>query len=236
MLYCWKIYFLANVLNFISAASFCLFYCFKLRCLCKKIFPSFLQQRNLQRSSTRSRHVSAPVAPPPTPPHHPLPPHPQTQANQTPAERLRVFHLKGSFEGPWMFRFPPSGQNCSRATEWRRSRRTDQTRPGRPGPTQQVSKREMGLSLRSAHSSNPVLDTDKLRMDEMMEGRRLIVKSCRSLENWRCWAERGTLHLLLKKEKSDACVGGIRVLEPESVLFLEIFSLLPVLPVFMLYR
>lgn len=39
-----------------------------------------------------------------------------------------------------------------------------------------------------------------------------------------------------KKEKSDACVGGIRVLEPESVLFLEIFSLLPMLPVFMLYR
>lgn len=38
------------------------------------------------------------------------------------------------------------------------------------------------------------------------------------------------------KKKSDACVGGIRVLEPESVLFLEIISLLPVLPVFMLYR
>lgn len=43
------------------------------------------------------------------------------------------------------------------------------------------------------------------------------------------------LRLLQEKEKSSACVGGIRVLEPESVLFLEIISLLTVLPVFMLY-
>jgi len=38
------------------------------------------------------------------------------------------------------------------------------------------------------------------------------------------------------KEKSDACVRGIRVLEPESVLFLEMISLLTMLPFFMLYR
>lgn len=39
-----------------------------------------------------------------------------------------------------------------------------------------------------------------------------------------------------KKEMSKACVGGLRVLEPESVSFLEIISLLPVLSVLMLYR
>ena len=55
--------------------------------------------------------------------------------------------------------------------------------------------------LPCAQLIHPILsrDTDKSRMDEMMEGRRLIVKSRRSLENWRCRAERGTLHLLLKK-------------------------------------
>ena len=39
-----------------------------------------------------------------------------------------------------------------------------------------------------------------------------------------------------EKEMSEACVGGLRVLEPESVSFLEIISLLPVLSVLMLYR
>ena len=51
----------------------------------------------------------------------------------------------------------------------------------------------MGLSLRSAHSSNPVLDTEKLRMDGEKE------THCRSLENWLCWAVGGMLHLLQGK-------------------------------------
>lgn len=141
-----------------------------------------------------------------------------------------------------MYRFPPSGLNCSRATDdgaagrIRRDQRLDRT-----GPTQQVSnqeresEREMGLSLRSAHSSIRVMDTEQLRMNGW-KGGRLIAKSRCSLEDWPRWAERGTLHLLQIKERSDACVGGIWVLEPESVLFLEMISLLTMLPVFMLYR
>lgn len=74
---------------------------------------------------------------------------------------------------------------------------------------------------------HPLLDTQNLRMD--VKGR-----DCRSPENRPRWVERGTLHLLQKK--IDAYVGGIRVLVPESVSFLEIISLLTVLPVFMLYR
>lgn len=41
---------------------------------------------------------------------------------------------------------------------------------------------------------------------------------------------------LLLLIKTDAYDGGIRVLEPESVCFLDFFSLLAMLPVFMLYR
>jgi len=44
-------------------------------------------------------------------------------------------------------------------------------------------------------------------------------------------ARAALLHLLRRREESEACGGGGRwVLEPESVLFLEIISLLPVPP------
>lgn len=62
----------------------------------------FIQQRNPQQSSTPSRHASAPVAPPQTLLHRPLPPHPRTQATQTPAERGGGGRggSKGSRKGP----------------------------------------------------------------------------------------------------------------------------------------
>lgn len=69
-----------------------------------------------------------------------------------------------------------------------------------------------------------------------MERSGVIVKSCRSPGELALLSRARDAPSPATREKSDACVGGIRVLEPESVLFLEIFSLLPMLPVFMLYR
>lgn len=70
--------------------------------------------------------------------------------------------------------------------------------------------------------------THKLRLDELMERRRLIVTFSGELALLGR-ARDAPSPATGKKEKSEACVGGIRVLEPESVLFLEIMSLLPVL-------
>lgn len=149
-------------------------------------------QRNLRLKPTPSRHASAPVAPPQTPLHHPHHPHPQTQATQTPAECWTVSLLRGrvrnpgSFSSHWMdwtivelLTTEPQDGSDETSTNW---------------PTQLVKprKREMGLSLRSAHSSRPA----HRKPEDGCERRRLSVKSCWSLENRPRWVERGTLHLL----------------------------------------
>lgn len=99
------------------------------------------------------------------------------------------------------FRFPPSGLSCIERLTMTLQKGSERPALGRTGPTQHASnqEREMGLSLRSAHSSNPVLDTNVENGWKTGDS----LKSCCSLENWPCWAERGMLHLLQNKKRGD---------------------------------
>lgn len=142
----------------------------------------FLQQRNLLQRPTPSRHVSAPVAPPRTLLHHPLHPHPQTQATQTLAERQRVSILQGCVRDPGCF--------ASHWVDWTKVELLMMEPQGGSGKTgarlirlhecQTNRKREMGLFLPSAHSSSP---GHRKRKDGWMNGKE-ETRSCRCEAEW----------------------------------------------------
>lgn len=184
-------------------------------------FLHFLvQQRNLQQSHTHSLHASVPVAPPQTLLPPPPPPHPQTQATLTLAEtqvnctwRAHVRDIRCCFL---------LGECELQRSDRRRNRRTDQTwrAAGRTSATPQ----DGAFPCTQLNLSCQVTDTETSMAGE--EG------TCGTAVLWRTGLielSEGGSTSVSNGEECSMWWRDTRVLEPESVFFLEKISLLPLL-------